>query len=180
MNADTLPSQRRHRPPAAVPVWALVFLAALFSVTCLSLWAFIVFTRPTVPQATSSAVFIVVTPALTAPPPTFDPLLATLGVPPPTAAIELTSTVPPNVNPGFINLGSYVQVVRTDGDPLTMRQQPSLSGEVNYFALPSEVFKVQEGSVVADGFTWWYLVSPTDETRNGWAVENYLDATNGP
>ena len=130
MNNDTLPSQRRRRSTATVPVWALAFLAALFTVTCLSLWAFIVFTRPTVAKATSSAVFIIVTPASSAPPPTFDPLLATLGVPPPTSAIELTSTVPPNVNPGFINLGSFVQVVRTDGDPLKMRQQPSLGGEI--------------------------------------------------
>jgi hypothetical protein len=180
MNDETIPSARQRRAQAAVPVWALVFISALFVVSCLSLWAFIVFTRPTVPKATSSAVFIVVTPIASAVPPTFDPLLATLGVPTPTSAIELTSTVPPVVNPGFINLGSYVQVVRTEGDPLKMRQQPSLSGDINYFALPSEVFKVQDGPVVADGFTWWYLVSPTDETRTGWAVENYLDATNGP
>jgi len=180
MNDETMPSVRRRRGPAVVPVWALVFISILFVITCISLWGLIVVIRPTVPRATSSAVFIVVTPAYSPVPPTFDPLLATLGVPPPTSEIELTSTVPPNINPGFINLGSYVQVVRTEGDPLKMRQQPSLSGEINYFALPSEVFKVQDGPVTADGFTWWFLVSPTDETRTGWAVENYLDATNGP
>ncbi|MBM4423343.1 MAG: hypothetical protein FJ030_08120 [Chloroflexi bacterium] len=174
MNDDTVPVGRRRARDASIPIWALAFVAMLFVVTCLSLWAYIAVSRPTVPLATSSAVFIVITPITSPEAPTLDPLLATLTAAPPTA------TVPPNVNPGFINLGSFVQVVRTDGDPLKLRQAPSLTAEVNYLALPNEVLKVENGPTIADGFTWWFLVDLTNDTRNGWAVENYLQATTAP
>ena len=179
MSDDTVPGAGR-RAAAAVPIWALVFVAALFIITCLSVWAFVIVSRPTVSPATASAVFIIVTQPAAAASPTFDPLLATLGIPAPTAAIQLTSTIPPNTNPGFINLGSVVQVANTDGDPLKLRQQPSLSAEINYFALPSEVFKIESGPTIADGYTWWFLVDLVDGTKTGWAVENYLQATSAP
>jgi len=181
MNDETVPVARRRRAiEASVPIWALAFVSSLFVITCLSLWAYVLVTRPTVPRATSSAVFVLITPPPTAGAPTFDPLLATLGVPTPTVVTEATATIPPNVNPGFINLGSFVQVANTDGDPLKLRQQPSLTAELNYLALPSEVFKVENGPTIADGFTWWYVVDPVNGTRNGWAVENYLQATTAP
>lgn len=157
-----------------MPLWALGFAAALFVASCLSVWAFVALTRPTVPRATATAVFILLTQAAA---PTPDPLLAPLTA---TWTAAATPTVPPAVNPGLINLGGYVVIVRTDGDPLKLRQSPSLAAEVNYLALPNEVLKVANGPTIADGFTWWFLVDLNDDTRNGWAVENYLDATNGP
>lgn len=159
------------REPASVPVWVLGFLAALFFVTCLSVWAVVAVTRPTSPRATASAVFVVLTKSLEA--------TAAVGETQSSAA-EPTGTVPPAVNPGSINLGSYVQIVRTDGDPLKLRQAPTLSSEVNYLAVPNEVLRVANGPTIADGFTWWFLVDLTNDARNGWAVENYLDATNAP
>ncbi len=177
MAEETQPgySRRNRIGQASVPLWALGFVAALLAVTCLSLWAIILVSRPALPRVTSAPEFIVVTfapapaPGSTGAASTDLPTLE-----PPTA------TVPPNINLGSINLGSFVQVVRTDGDPLKLRQAPSLSGETNYLALPSEVLKVVNGPTIADGFTWWFLVDPTDENRNGWAVENYLEATTGP
>jgi hypothetical protein len=163
-------SRRNQIGQATVPLWALGFIAALFAVTCLSLWAFVVISRPALPRVTSAPEFIVVTTVPTLAPGSTE--LPTLEPP--------TPTVPPNVNPGVINLGSFVQVVRTDGDPLKLRQAPSLSGEVNYLALPNEVLKVVNGPTIADGFTWWFLVDPLNDSRNGWAVENYLEATTGP
>ncbi len=185
MNDETVPTRRPRAGDAAVPLWILVFLSALFLVTCASLWAFLSLTRTTVPAATSSAVFIVITPASSLNAPTVDPLSPT------NTATDggngangtegaNTPTVPANTNPGFINLGTVVEVANTDGAPLKLRAKPSLTGEVNYLALPSEVFKVQNGPTVADGFTWWYLVDPIDCSRNGWAVENYLQATTNP
>lgn len=178
MNDETVPVARRRRAvEASVPVWALGFVSALFVITCLSLWAFIALTRPTVPPATSSAVFIIVTQPLSAGGATLDASPATSVAPTPEPP---TPTVPPVANPGFINLGSFVQVAHTEGDPLKLRQTPSLSAETNYLALPNEVFKVENGPTIADGFTWWFLVDPADSNRNGWAVENYLEATTGP
>ncbi len=172
MNDEPLPSARRWRASdLAVPIWSLAFVSALFLMTCLSLWAYLLITRPTVPRATSSAEFIVITPL---------PTQALAASPPQPSPEPPTATVPPNVNPGFINLGSYVQVVRTEGDPLKLRQSPSLNAEVNYLALPNEVLKVENGPTIADGFTWWFLVDPVDNQRNGWAVENYLQATTQP
>ncbi|MEK7275745.1 MAG: hypothetical protein AAB427_00210 [Chloroflexota bacterium] len=168
------PPRRSRSAEAAVPLWALGFAAALFAIACLSLWAFVVVSRPTVPRSTSSPVFIVLTNSAASTP---DLLSVTATLP---GDFAPTGTVPPVLNPGAINLGSYVQVVRTDGDPLKLRQAPTLNAEVNYLAVPNEVLKVINGPTIADGFTWWYLVDPADETRNGWAVENYLDATNGP
>ena len=157
-----------------MPLWVLGFAAALCAIACMSLWAYVVVTRPTVPRATSSPVFIVLTNSAATTP---DLLSVTATLP---GGLAPTGTVPPVLNPGAINLGSYVQVVRTDGDPLKLRQAPTLNAEVNYLAVPNEVLKVANGPTIADGFTWWYLVDLADETRNGWAVENYLDATNGP
>lgn len=177
MAEETQPSYSRRNQigQATVPLWALGFIAALFAVSCLSLWAIVVISRPALPRVTSAPEFIVVTTASTPAPGSTGAASTDLPtLEPPTA------TVPPNVNPGSINLGSFVQVVRTEGDPLKLRQAPSLSGEINYLALPNEVLKVVNGPTIADGFTWWFLVDPLNESRNGWAVENYLEATTGP
>lgn len=178
-NGETMPTARRKARDAAVPIWALAFISILFLVTCVSLWAFIAITRPTVPPGTASAVFIVVEgPTST---PTFDPLLATLGVPTPTGESDATPTIPPlGNNTGIINIGSFVQVANTDGDPLNLREAPSLTAERVYLALPSEVFKVDNGPTIAEGFTWWHLVDPIDGSKSGWAVENYLQVTTNP
>lgn len=175
---ETVPvAPRRRSLDATVPVWALGFASLLCLVSCMSLWAFILVTRPTVPRATSSAVFIVVTRPGVAGAGTPDPLVVTSIAPTPELA---TPTVPPLSNPGIINLGSFVQVAHTEGDPLKLRQAPSLTAETNYLAVPNEVFRVENGPTIADGFTWWFLVDPIDDQRNGWAVENYLQATTGP
>lgn len=178
MNDETVPvALRRRALEASVPVWALGFLSAFCLITCLSLWAFIAVTRPTVAPATSSAVFIVVTRPASAGGTTLDPAVVASVAPTPEPP---TPTVPPVANPGFVNLGVFVQVAHTEGDPLKLRQAPSLSAETNYLAVPNEVFKVENGPTIADGFTWWFLVDPIDSQRNGWAVENYLEATTGP
>jgi hypothetical protein len=180
MNGETVPVGRRRRPGATVPLWPLIFLSALSVVVCVSLWAYIAFTRPTAPQPTSAAVFIVVTPAGANGSATVDPLSTTLTPGAISGGNVVTPTVPANNNPGFINLGTLVEVAHTDGAPLKLRAAPSLTAEVNYLALPSEVFKVQDGPTVADGFTWWRLIAPSDQTRSGWAVENYLQASTSP
>ena len=94
-------------------------------------------------------------------------------------APEATPTIPP-APAGFIVLGNYVQVVGTEGDGLRLRVGPGLQEPPNYLALENEVLVAQSGPTIADGFTWWFLVDPADDSRNGWAVENYLRVVNGP
>jgi hypothetical protein len=158
---------------AAIPLWVLGLIAAFFAVSCISLWLVIGLTRPTASPITASPIFVVVanTPAVAvtaSPLPNFTP------------HPNSTSTIPPNVNLGNINLGALVQVVRTGGIPLNVRQAPSLKAEIAYRAVENQVFRVENGPTIADGFTWWQLVDLVDKTRSGWAVENYLQLTNKP
>jgi len=91
----------------------------------------------------------------------------------PTPSPSATSTTD-NVSEGGIGVGSYVQVVGTDGAGLRMRSEPGLDGDVNFTALDSEVFLVIGGPAKADGYTWWRLEAPYDATRSGWSAGDFL------
>jgi hypothetical protein len=75
---------------------------------------------------------------------------------------------------GSVVVGSIVAVYGTEGDGLRLRAAPSTSGTIRVLGGESEVFTVQDGPVEADGRTWFYIVSPSDATRAGWAVADYL------
>lgn len=96
------------------------------------------------------------TPAATAIP-TLDPLAA-------------TQTLDPNA----ININGYVQITGTGGDGLRIRSAPGLNSETVFRGEESEVFIVKDGPQTADGYTWWYLVAPYDDTRAGWAASEFL------
>ncbi len=91
------------------------------------------------------------------PTPTIDPLLVT-----PTAAGDA------------ITAGGYVQINGTEGDGLRIRSSPGLNSETVFRGEEAEVFVVKDGPQSVDGYTWWYLVAPYDETRAGWAVSDFL------
>jgi hypothetical protein len=75
---------------------------------------------------------------------------------------------------GRIDVGLIVEVYGTEGDGLRLRTNPGTAGAIQLLADESEVFAVQDGPVEADGRTWFYLVSPSDASRAGWAVSDYL------
>jgi hypothetical protein len=75
---------------------------------------------------------------------------------------------------GVIGVGAYVQVAGTQGAGLRMRSAPGLDGEVNFTALDAEVFLVIDGPVEADGYIWWHLEAPYDQSRNGWSAGDFL------
>ncbi len=85
----------------------------------------------------------------------------------------------PTPLPGVLAVGAYVQVAGTGGDGLRLRRQAGLNGDVALIAAEAEVFKVVEGPVEIDNYVWWRLVGPYDETRQGWAVVNYLQVVDG-
>jgi len=91
-----------------------------------------------------------------------------------------TATPPLAPPPGVLANGAYIQVLGTGGDGLRLRDQPGLDGQVLLLASEAEVFQVTDGPVELDGFTWWYLVGPFDETRFGWGVSNYLELVQKP
>jgi hypothetical protein len=109
--------------------------------------------------------------------PTSTPLVDT---PTPSAAQPSTEAVPPAPLPGTFGIGTYVQISGTGGDGLRLRSAPGLQGKVEFLALESEVFQIRDGPRDADGYTWWFVVAPYDETVQGWAVSNYLTVVQNP
>jgi len=89
----------------------------------------------------------------------------------PTATVDPFA---PSPIPTGLAIGSYAQITGTEGEGLRIRSQPGLTGEPVFLGLDSEVFLVQDGPREADGYVWWYLVAPYDETRKGWGAANYL------
>lgn len=172
---QVMPQRQPPRRSAAVPIWVLLALVALFSVVCGVIWSYVYLTRPTATslQPTASAVFSVVTaaaPATETPNPTL--ILVASETP------VLTPTLPAGPV-GEISIGTQVQVVGTGTDGLRLRQGAGLDFPVNYLGIEYEVFTVLDGPQQVDDFTWWFLVAPDDDTRNGWAVENFLEVAQG-
>ena len=102
---------------------------------------------------------------------------------PPTAPPAPTSTVTPTFVPlasGEMGVGSYVQVTGTEGAGLNIRSAPGLSADIEFLAYDAEVFEVRDGPQEIDGIIWWYVVTPVDDARAGWAAANYLSVVANP
>lgn len=102
---------------------------------------------------------------------------------PPTATLVPTSTLTPTFAPlesGELGIGSFAQIVGTEGAGLNIRSGPGLDADIQFLGYDEEVFEVRDGPVEADGLTWWYLVTPVDETRAGWAAATYLSVVANP
>ena len=95
--------------------------------------------------------------------PTNDPLIAT-----------------PTLAANTIGIGGYVQINGTEGQGLRIRSSPGLNSDTVFRGEESEVFVVRDGPQTSDGYTWWYLVAPYDETRAGWAVADFLAVVPSP
>jgi hypothetical protein len=96
---------------------------------------------------------------------------------PPTATIDPFAPTPA---PTGIALGNYVQISGTEGEGLRIRSEPGLNGEPQFLGYDSEVFLIKDGPREVDGFVWWYLVAPYDETRVGWAAADFLSYVPAP
>ncbi len=94
----------------------------------------------------------------------------------------VTPTAIPDVppDPGGIAIGTYVQVSGTGGDGLRVREGPGLGYEPQFVGLESEIFQTIAGPQEVDGYIWWHLAAPYDESINGWAVSNYLEVVDAP
>lgn len=153
--------------------WVLVGAAAvaliLLCLVIFSLWLL----RPgSLPAPPGSAVLHVI------------PYLSPTAVPATATSSPLETApggdIPPSPPSGEIASGAYVQVTGTGGDGLRLRDEPGLEGEIQLLGLESEVFLVKDGPMLADGYTWWLLTAPYDESVQGWAVSNYLQVVQSP
>jgi len=155
-----------------VNIWviggAVAFACALSFVTLLSLWL----TRPgpSGAEMPTAVLYVIDAPPVT---PTLSPQDLLASATPPAEALP-----PPPA--GVIAVGAYVQITGTGGDGLRLRIEPGLDGQIRLLGSEAEVFRVDEGPVELDGYTWWYLVGPFDETRHGWGVANFLASVQNP
>lgn len=109
-------------------------------------------------------------------------------IPAPTSTSNVTPTVTPDpllvgtptLAPDVIGVGGYVQITGTNGDGLRLRATPGLNGAPVFLGYDEEVFQVQNGPQDVDGYIWWYLIAPYDETRAGWAAGDFLGAIPSP
>lgn len=122
--------------------------------------------------------------APTAPAPTLIVIYAPSATPTasPTPRVTPTPTlnVPPPPPPGVLAPGAYVQISGTGGDGLRLRADAGLNAEVRFLGFESEVFRIDDGPREVDGYVWFNLVAPYDETRTGWAVSNFLAVVQAP
>ena len=103
--------------------------------------------------------------------------LTVIPAPTATSSAPATATIDPfapTAAPTGIAIGNYVQITGTQGEGLRIRSEPGLNGNPEFLGYDSEVFIVKDGPRQADGFVWWYLVAPYDETRVGWAASDFL------
>jgi hypothetical protein len=103
--------------------------------------------------------------------------LTVIPAPTSTSSAPATATIDPfapTPAPTGIAIGNYVQITGTDGEGLRIRSEPGLNGNPEFLGFDSEVFIVKDGPREADGFVWWYLVAPYDDTRVGWAAADFL------
>lgn len=108
-------------------------------------------------------------------------------IPGPTSTPRITPTPthdpamgPATPSPGELALNVYAQISGTDGEGLRLRETPGLNGESLFLGFDTEVFQIIDGPQEVDGYTWWYLIAPYDETRAGWAVSSFLEAIPSP
>lgn len=108
-------------------------------------------------------------------------VLTLIHAPTSTPLLLMTPGTNPTVTPdtsgltiGGIGVGIYVQISGTDGTGLRLRKEPGIESEILFIGYDAEVFKVTDGPRELDGYVWWYLTAPYDESRSGWAAANYL------
>lgn len=150
-----------------VTIWVLLgALAVAGGLIALLAGIFLLAPRPAGAETPKNAlVTLIPAPTLTQPAPT------------PTSPAESVET--PAAVDG-IAVGMYVQISGTGGDGLRLRSGAGTSNEPRFLGYEAEVFRVKDGPVFADGFTWWFLEAPYDANRAGWAAATYLAVVTPP
>jgi hypothetical protein len=98
----------------------------------------------------------------------------------PSPAPSATAAGTASASNGELGVGAYVQIQGTEGAGLRIRSAPGLNTDTVFRGEEAETFKVTDGPQQADGYTWWKLVAPYDETRTGWAASDFLVVVPAP
>ena len=76
--------------------------------------------------------------------------------------------------PGVYSTGMLVQISGTGGDGLRIRAYAGLNEPPMFLGLEGENFKIVEGPEIINNSIWWKIQSFENESKVGWAVQNYL------
>ena len=109
-------------------------------------------------------------------------------IPAPTATPTIDPRFIPTATPlgmgqgsvGGLFVGMYVQITGTGVEGLRFHASPGINSDSLFFGNESEVFLITKGPEQADGYTWWFLTAPYDQSRSGWAVMDYLSPVPTP
>ena len=156
---------RSTSPFRFITLWTVLGTLAVF-IVLLVIWGLILLNAASAQVAPSASTAVV---QIIPPPTSTSPVIATI---PPTATAKPEFTTP--VANSQIQIGDYVQIANTGGDGLRIRTGPGTGNAPIFLGMESEVFKVTDGPKESDGYIWWYLVAPYDNTRAGWAAANFL------
>ncbi len=156
----------RNGPPRLINPWTVLgavgIAGCLLVVTLLAIgWAN--------PRSTGDQGFTIADVTIIAPP-TSTPTTVPTALPAGTAAPAQSQ----------LAVGAYVQITGTEGAGLRIRSAPGLTSETVFRGEESETFQVKDGPKQVDGYTWWYIVAPYDQTRAGWAAADYLAVVPAP
>lgn len=113
----------------------------------------------------------------------FVPANLTIIAPPTATAVSQPTATPAGTvtpSPGLLAIGAYVQISGTGTDGLRIRSAAGLNSDTVFRGEESETFQVKDGPQDADGYTWWYIAAPYDDTRAGWAAADYLAVVPSP
>jgi hypothetical protein len=80
----------------------------------------------------------------------------------------------PGAPPQRLKVNDNGFVCNQNNIPVRIRTKPSLKGVIIIVLLKNERFKVMEGPVCADNYTWWHLDT---SSYDGWAAEGETDPT---
>lgn len=149
--------------------WVLVGSLLVACLASAVLVAILVASQPAHSPGVVNTAIVNLIPAPSATPPIPTPL------PTPT-----TAPVPTAVSQGPLTIGALVQITGTGNDGLRLRKDPGLEGQFQFLAIEAEVYRVTDGPREVDGYTWWYLVNPYQESVQGWGVANYLAVFQNP
>lgn len=92
----------------------------------------------------------------------------------PSPTVSVVDFEPTSVVVEGISIGTVVQIVDTGGAGLRLRANPGTASTIQFVGQELELFTVINGPVDQDGYVWWYLESPYDTARSGWAAASYL------
>ena len=175
---DTVPTRRvspdaqretEGQRPSSVLVWLLGFIVFVLVLAVLGFWG-VYLLREQWAELGPTPTYVIWTPT---PAPT--PVATSTPVPPTVAPTEVL----PTVSPGVV-IGGFVKVSGTEGTGVSLRSGPGANYPRMDVGLEGELFLVVSGPASAGDAQWWELRDPENESRQYWAVANFLEPVANP